>query len=1305
MINIDIDSEDNNNDNNNNDDLIKVNTKRTFNMQKDFRDIYLQQLNKQMKFFSNDKPINNNNNHNLNNIPDPNPTTNTNNNITITTTTNNNNTSPLTKNQKEIKRLTKEIEEQTTTLNTDTNYKRIINKTSHAKGKNPGILNQHKSSNSYLLNKSFKIFESTNDNHNTQNKPYVKIFISVLNKLKEIKITEKTNNSYSSSEFSKENLTFGIVTPFRIGQNENFKLLHSISTIYGEAVIEEYSIDFLYEKQISIEEFEIWVFIYKTLVNNFEGGIKMKYIEISRFFNDENIEDRKYFVIPLEYVVLNNNGENNNSKNNGIYIPHRQIFKNIIELNYHQRYINKSIREYIDIHYNTRNINNTNNTNPNNNSNNNPNNKSIYKVLEEKLFYTEDKKKTIFDLKEIISAKETSFDFINKMSKILKNKLQLCEEKKRSIELIKLHLLERNFSKCRINRIENNNIIPGNSLEEYDKKQLQVNNTNNTANINKNIKEIKENPINPDITDISNTPDTSKTHINKNNTEFSTEDKELEIHLLKHGMSSHKLPNDEVIKRLNNFSIIKNPALINDILTIINTESDSIKGYREKIFSKDYNNHSDYLCIGLVAKSIDKLNYIYNRSLNISNPYKTCKQKLKDYSIHSIIPDDKLREFYLLKKDYNVMCKLPCMLVNFERLMKVEEYIDYYYRNAICNMKGIENNDENSGENSEENNENKNSNKSPHTYLGESYLNPNLDINFILTKYQKSLFIHSLTTSSMKEDYNYEILETLGDAVIKGITTISIYYNNPTIKEGEMVTIRSNLISNTAFYNIGYNSNIIEYILSTDLKSVQNNWSFPMKISAKEYYLVNTTRKCISDIVESTIGAWFKISMSYAFKICLKYGMLDFLLEEYNENNENNGNNYNNNRNTKKKPNNLYSIPNKLPVYEKISNIQKSMNKNNVNLFMINNYEEKAEGIEKNWSFKQLYETIVYQEYTANKSEIILSKFMNSNTILTKDKRYRFIGTYNNNHKDIEQLINYKFKDIGLLHKAYTPRHEDRDNNLEQLEFLGDALVEVYLITNLHHMLTKSSTDVYYKKDKNDQKDLCPGNLTHIKALLASNQFMIKINTMLNLHQYLNLGQSHYNFIKNNTLKKSITEYLKNINYNEPMDSYQKSKIANPKIISDTFEALIGAVFVDAWNICQVYKVLDVFYMPYLLYCAKYINDIKYSPVSEFAEICVKYNKTPVFYVRKDKLDKDNYIVEVRLKSSVIGSECDSSGNMYGKQKEDLFAIGEGKSEQRAKDIAAINALKKFVEEDNTELNNNYSNHTNNHSNNNYGNR
>lgn len=142
-----------------------------------------------------------------------------------------------------------------------------------------------------------------------------------------------------------------------------------------------------------------------------------------------------------------------------------------------------------------------------------------------------------------------------------------------------------------------------------------------------------------------------------------------------------------------------------------------------------------------------------------------------------------------------------------------------------------------------------------------------------------------------------------------------------------------------------------------------------------------------------------------------------------------------------------------------------------------------------------------------------------------------------NNHSELEKNISYNFKDQDLLLKALTHKSCNKKFNNERLEFLGDAVLDLLVGEYLFCKFPQSSE----------------GALSKMRSSIVNEKgFMILAQEIdLGKYLYVSLGEE-----QNNGRKK-------------------------PSILSNAFEALMGAIYLDS-NLDEVktiiYKLLNEVY-------------------------------------------------------------------------------------------------------------------------------
>ncbi len=221
-----------------------------------------------------------------------------------------------------------------------------------------------------------------------------------------------------------------------------------------------------------------------------------------------------------------------------------------------------------------------------------------------------------------------------------------------------------------------------------------------------------------------------------------------------------------------------------------------------------------------------------------------------------------------------------------------------------------------------------------------------------------------------------------------------------------------------------------------------------------------------------------------------------------------------------------------------------------------------------------------------------------------------------NDYKTLQKLIGVKFKNKNILdnafvHKSYVNETNEKEDDNERLEFLGDAVLELVV------------TEFLYKTYSNPE-----GELTNWRSALVRGANLAEIAKHLELSQYLYLGKGE-----------------------EKSGGREKGYI-----LANTVEALIGAIYID-----QGYKKAHAFITKFII---AYLDDIlkqglHIDPKSRFQEIAqAKFNITPEYKLVSSK--GPDHAKEF-IMAAFIGDK------KYGE--------GKGSSKQQAEQNAATNAM------------------------------
>ncbi len=199
---------------------------------------------------------------------------------------------------------------------------------------------------------------------------------------------------------------------------------------------------------------------------------------------------------------------------------------------------------------------------------------------------------------------------------------------------------------------------------------------------------------------------------------------------------------------------------------------------------------------------------------------------------------------------------------------------------------------------------------------------------------------------------------------------------------------------------------------------------------------------------------------------------------------------------------------------------------------------------------------------------------------------------------ELQDKIGYQFNNVSLLKEALTHSsyaNEHRAQNIrynERLEFLGDAVLSIVV------------SDYIFK----NCPELPEGELTKLRASLVCEKSLYEFAKKINLGNYLLLSKGERN--------------------NGGTD--------RPSILSDAFEALIAAIYIDGGMKSASKHILN-FIIPEIKNSKKKrINDYK----TTLQEIIQKNPGEQLEYVLVDESGPDHnkhFVVEVHLNSNVIG--------------------------------------------------------------------
>ena len=215
-----------------------------------------------------------------------------------------------------------------------------------------------------------------------------------------------------------------------------------------------------------------------------------------------------------------------------------------------------------------------------------------------------------------------------------------------------------------------------------------------------------------------------------------------------------------------------------------------------------------------------------------------------------------------------------------------------------------------------------------------------------------------------------------------------------------------------------------------------------------------------------------------------------------------------------------------------------------------------------------------------------------------------------NNLKNIEKIINLKFNDKDLLSKSFIHKSYNKEINNEKLEFLGDRVIGLIISKKLLNLYPNEKEGIIDKKF----------------ASLVNKKTCAKVFRSLNLKKFIKTG-----------------------------NSFKTIRSADERLLSDTCEALIGAIYLDQGFVNTEKFVLNIW--KHFIQDSKIIELDPKTKIQEFP--LKKFKKLPIYKTIKKTGPNHNpfFQVSVQIENS----------KKY---------IGQGNSKKNAEQNAALKLIR-----------------------------
>lgn len=166
----------------------------------------------------------------------------------------------------------------------------------------------------------------------------------------------------------------------------------------------------------------------------------------------------------------------------------------------------------------------------------------------------------------------------------------------------------------------------------------------------------------------------------------------------------------------------------------------------------------------------------------------------------------------------------------------------------------------------------------------------------------------------------------------------------------------------------------------------------------------------------------------------------------------------------------------------------------------------------------------------------------------------------------VEKALNYEFKDMRILAESLVHRSMNAGRDYDRLEFLGDLALECLAV---QYILER-------------HKDASQGQVFSLKSVMVGNE------TLARLAMSPKLALHHALVYSSKPLRAELQQAEKALNESEGVAPGELG-ISLPKVCSDIFESIVGAVLVDCGFRLEV--VWKVFYPLFESFTTKWVDD------------------------------------------------------------------------------------------------------------------
>lgn len=210
-----------------------------------------------------------------------------------------------------------------------------------------------------------------------------------------------------------------------------------------------------------------------------------------------------------------------------------------------------------------------------------------------------------------------------------------------------------------------------------------------------------------------------------------------------------------------------------------------------------------------------------------------------------------------------------------------------------------------------------------------------------------------------------------------------------------------------------------------------------------------------------------------------------------------------------------------------------------------------------------------------------------------------FANTDSFPYAQVEETIGYKFKDKRILLEVFTHKTCHLPYSYERLEFLGDAVLDWIAMRHIYE----------------EYPTLDPGKMSDYKQAMVNNESFTRFAVSLGLEKFIRHqipGLEEEVLMYKETLVKEARRKEAAMSGSESEDGNEEDDtfvMAGSKILGDVFEALAGAISIDA-GYFEGEEVLKAIYEPML---SQRVTELQESTGLEFDDDALSKNPVRLF--------------------------------------------------------------------------------------------